>query len=143
MAGGRLGVYGDCGAPMEGTGGAHREHGDHVSDFGSVEVQRLIERRRILQSQKESTYTMRVERGGRRCVGRRGGVSRRADLWGRAQEERTLNMAHMTVTLDVSKVSGWLNADASCQGGHTMQGGGRVAIVIRPRVYRRVLALNM
>ena len=64
MAGGRLGVYGDCGAPMEGTGGAHREHGDHVSDTGSVETQRLVERRRTLQSRKESTYTMRVERDG-------------------------------------------------------------------------------
>ena len=25
-------------------------------------------------------------------------------------------MAHMSVTLDVSNVSGWLNPDASCQG---------------------------
>ena len=69
-------------------------------------------------------------------MGRRGGVSRRA--------ERTENMAHMSVTLDVSNVSGWLNADASCQGGHTVQGGGRVAIVIRPDyIYVCMLTLNM
>ena len=31
----------------------------------------------------------------------------------KARAERTLNMAHMSVTLDVSKLSGWLNALAS------------------------------
>ena len=34
----------------------------------------------------------------------------------RACTERTLNMAYMVVTLDVSKLSGWLNAAANCQG---------------------------
>ena len=29
--------------------------------------------------------------------------------------ERTLNMSFMSVTLDVSKLSGWLNAVASCR----------------------------
>ena len=33
----------------------------------------------------------------------------------RACAERTSNMRFMSVTLDVSKVSGWLNADASCR----------------------------
>ena len=36
-------------------------------------------------------------------------------------EERTRNMYFMLVTLEVSKASGWLNADALCresQGGH-------------------------
>ena len=33
----------------------------------------------------------------------------------RACAERTENMARMVVTLDVSKLSGWLNADASCR----------------------------
>eukprot|EP00964_Phaeocystis_antarctica_P058603 scaffold34770_cov81-Phaeocystis_antarctica.AAC.2 len=40
-------------------------------------------------------------------------------------EERTLNMRYMFVTLDVSKLSGWLNADAYCresEGGHAMRG---------------------
>ena len=31
----------------------------------------------------------------------------------RARAERTLNMPHMLLTLDVSRLSGWLNADAS------------------------------
>ena len=30
-------------------------------------------------------------------------------------EERTLNMPPMFVTLEVSKLSGWLNADAPCR----------------------------
>ena len=34
---------------------------------------------------------------------------------GRARAERTLNMDIMFVTLDVSKLSGWLNATALCQ----------------------------
>ena len=33
----------------------------------------------------------------------------------RARAERTINMCHMLVTLDVSKLSGWLNADACCR----------------------------
>ena len=37
-------------------------------------------------------------------------------LWGaRARAERTWNMTPMFVTLDVSKLSGWLNADACCR----------------------------
>ena len=34
---------------------------------------------------------------------------------GRARAERTENMLYMLVTLDVSKLSGWLNADAYCR----------------------------
>ena len=33
----------------------------------------------------------------------------------RAYAERTLNMRYMSVTLDVSKLSGWLNAVAYCR----------------------------
>ena len=39
-------------------------------------------------------------------------------------EERTSNMPCMSVTLEVSKLSGWLNADACCResnGGHTVR----------------------
>ena len=47
--------------------------------------------------------------------------------WGQGtgREERTLNMPSMVVTLEVSKVSGWLNADADCResnGGHMVWG---------------------
>ena len=44
----------------------------------------------------------------------RGGPDLR--LWeGRARAERTRNMPCMSVTLDVSKLSGWLNAAAFCR----------------------------
>jgi len=40
----------------------------------------------------------------------------RLKAWvGRARAERTPNMRYMVVTLDVSKLSGWLNASASCR----------------------------
>ena len=34
---------------------------------------------------------------------------------GRARAERTANIPFMSVTLDVSRLSGWLNACASCR----------------------------
>ena len=40
---------------------------------------------------------------------------RREDVGARARAERTENMADMVVTLDVSKLSGWLNAWAFCR----------------------------
>ena len=46
--------------------------------------------------------------------GRREGVGWQA-LGARARAERTSNMRPMDVTLDVSKLSGWLNAVAHCQ----------------------------
>ena len=42
-------------------------------------------------------------------------------------EERTWNICCMLVTLEVSKLSGWLNADADCReskGGHAVRGEG-------------------
>ena len=46
---------------------------------------------------------------------------------GRARAERTENMYPMSVTLDVSRLSGWLNADASCRVERGTVGGGRHA----------------
>jgi len=49
--------------------------------------------------------------------------------WGpRARAERTSNMAYMVVTLEVSKLSGWLKADAACrvEGEGMRCGGGEV-----------------
>ena len=34
---------------------------------------------------------------------------------GRARAERTINMSYMIMTLDVSKLSDWLNANAHCR----------------------------
>ena len=42
----------------------------------------------------------------------RTGESPTGDRWAGARAERTENMLYMSVTLDVSKLSGWLNADA-------------------------------
>ena len=39
----------------------------------------------------------------------------RLGIGGRARAERTRNMSLMSVTLDVSRLSGWLNADADCR----------------------------
>ena len=51
----------------------------------------------------------------------------RLKAWGpRARAERTPNMPLMSVTLEVSKLSGWLKADEPCaesKGGHAMRGG--------------------
>jgi len=48
--------------------------------------------------------------------------------WGpRARAERTPNMEPMFVTLEVSKVSGWLKADAYCRvNGRASDAGGEV-----------------
>ena len=54
---------------------------------------------------------------------RRGGLDCR--LGAGHGEERTVNMLSMSVTLEVSKLSGWLNADADCResnGGHMVWG---------------------
>ena len=71
-----------------------------------------------------------VRAGRQEAAGDRGArsVQRRARLQtgSRAHgEERTWNMPCMVVTLEVSKLSGWLNAVADCReskGGHTMRG---------------------
>ena len=106
----------------QGTRGAHVEHVRHGRDAGRVEAERLVKRLRVLPSRKGG-HEMReeVRPGGREGVGwqrrrrhARGGSDSR--LWGgRARAERTRNMAAMSVTLDVSKLSGWLNALASCR----------------------------
>ena len=46
---------------------------------------------------------------------RREGPAVKAGGGYRACAERTMNMPLMSVTLDVSKLSGWLNADADCR----------------------------
>ena len=45
------------------------------------------------------------------CTGR----DRLKAVGARARAERTQNMPAMVVTLDVSKLSGWLNSDAYCR----------------------------
>jgi hypothetical protein len=101
------------------------------------------------QSRKGGVYIM----GGEVCECReagervRGGSvgmhGARLKAWGpRARAERTSNMWLMSVTLEVSKLSGWLKADASCRvegracdaGGERCEpGGGRAWGVVAAR----------
>ena len=69
--------------------------------------------------------------GGRRRAtavhAQRAGEGSTADSGAGHREERTPNIQRMSVTLEVSKLSGWLNADACCResnGGHTVRGEG-------------------
>ena len=50
--------------------------------------------------------------------------ARTVEAEGRKRAERTLNMYPMSVTLDVSKLSGWLNTDAYCRVEGGYMGGG-------------------
>ena len=110
----------------EGMRGAHMKHFVHGCDVGRVPAQRLVKRRRVLPSKKgrmwEEGGNMRGRaRGG--AWGGGGGASSvcredtqlRRLCWPRAGAERTLNMLSMVVTLDVSQLSGWLNAAAACR----------------------------
>jgi len=98
------------------------EHVEHVPDLGGIEAQRLVECRRALPSRREGRMRCggEVRAGG--AVGGCGMVVAEAawegptqGLGARARAERTWNMAYMLLTLDVSKLSGWLNADAPCR----------------------------
>eukprot|EP00964_Phaeocystis_antarctica_P039603 scaffold22650_cov55-Phaeocystis_antarctica.AAC.4 len=104
--------------------GAHLEHVAHVHDAGRVEAQRLVERRRGLPSRKQGVR-WEARRAGREAGGRWPAAAheRRARGVGpavkaggaRACAGRTENMYIISVTLDVSKLSGWLNAEVSCR----------------------------
>ena len=97
----------------QGTGGVHLEHFLHGRDAGRVEAQRLVERLRFLPSRKGVYDARRSPRGG----GRACSVRRKAPLESgrRVQTGCTLSISAISVTLDVSKFSGWLNAFASCR----------------------------
>eukprot|EP00964_Phaeocystis_antarctica_P054461 scaffold32020_cov57-Phaeocystis_antarctica.AAC.1 len=75
---------------------------------------------------------------GRRAIAACRGEGSIAEVRAGHGEERTWNIWYMFVTLDVSKLSGWLNADARCgesNGGQTVRGevwgGGRAAGEVR------------
>jgi len=104
-------------AAGRGTRGAHGKHVDRVCDAGRVPAQRLVERRRLLPSRKGRHKQSGDRRAGRRegvgAAAAQAGCRQRTQLWrllAGARAERTLNMACMVVTLDVSQLSGWLNA---------------------------------
>ena len=103
-----------------GAGGAHLKHAVHACDLGCIKFHGLVERHRMLpgRNEKRAYDAGRGARAWRRerrrataaqaaCTG---GLDCRFGVGHR--EERTENMVYMVVTLDVSKLSGWLNADA-------------------------------
>ena len=108
---------GECPAGdwAQGTRGAHIKHVAHVCDAGRVEIERLVERR-VLPSRRwgirsEARCEAERQMGSGAAVAQvacRGGPGGRLGT-GQAAE-RTRNMEFMDVTLDVSKLSGWLNA---------------------------------
>ena len=65
--------------------------------------------------------------GGGDAIGMCTGRARLKAVGARARAERTSNMACMFVTLDVSKLSGWLNAYACCRVERRACGVGRGA----------------
>ena len=106
------------------------KHFVHVYDAGCVEVQRLVERPRSLPSRKGVYDAGRSPRGGSRACS----VQEKARLESgrRARVECTSNISAMTLTLDVSKFTGWLKAFASCRvkrgeyvAGRSPRGGSR------------------
>ena len=103
--------------------GANLKHAVHAHDPGRVEAQRLVEHRRVLpnKEKKHKKKGRHAGRGGRCGLVTVQAACRKAPtvgVEGRAGAERTAhpaNMYLMSVTLDVSRLSGWLNADANCR----------------------------
>ena len=90
--------------------GAHPEHEVHVRDLRGVEVERLVERLRILPRREAGMRCgKRYEPGGVRALGCGDAISmhREGPTQGsgaRACVERTQNIWFMFVTLDVSQL---------------------------------------
>ena len=113
-------------------GGAHEEHAVRARDAGGVKVQRLVEHRRGLPRVEGRACSS--GRGAGREAGGGGRPRRKRSVQGRRLdcrlgaghgEERAQNMDCTVVTLEVSKLSGWLNFAAYCReskGGHMMRG---------------------
>ena len=117
---------------------AHLEHVAHVYDAGGVKAQRLVESIRTLPSPKagirqrdDACGTEMWHRGKGKSAAHAACVCGPAREWGqeRRRRKRTENMRLMSVTLEVSKLSGWLKADAYCrvQRGHPTLRETRVA----------------
>ena len=105
-----------------GAGGAHLKHAVHACDLGCIKFHGLVERHRMLPGRNEKRAydagrgasleagEAASDRAQAACTG---GLDCRFGVGHR--EERTENMVYMVVTLDVSKLSGWLNDDARCR----------------------------
>jgi len=119
----------------QGTRGTHAEHLAHGRDLGRVPAERLVERRCELPSRREG-HAMRGEVRARRPEGVRWWRRKRhargegptEGVRVRARAGRTSNMPRMVVTLEVSRLSGWLKACTFCRvEGRGMRCGARCA----------------
>jgi hypothetical protein len=122
----------ECGQKAQAE--AHIEHGAHVCNAGGVKAQRLVESKRTLPSPKgASEHTKGSAWQGRNGTERRVNQERARRACGpqlrsvgrRRRRKRTKNMKPMSVTLEVSKLSGWLKAAAPCRvqsDGHPTKG---------------------
>ena len=82
-----------------GQGAGHLKHLLDARDTGRVETQRLVEHRALpIRNGARTIEGGEVRVGTRNCWD-----------WGKAQD--TLNICCMLVTLDVSRLSGWLNTE--------------------------------
>ena len=114
------------GLGAKGTRGAHVEHDAHGRDAGGVEAQRLVEGRRALPSRRGG----HAMPGAERCEPRRQEglwvvAARQERMPGTRTGSRLGGQGHArsarrtwsawSVTLEVSKLSGWLKADAPCR----------------------------
>jgi len=86
-------------AAGRGTRGGHLKHVRHARDAGRVQAQRLVERRRVLPSQKEKHKKSGERRAGTRegvgAEAAQAGCRQRTQLWRRlagARAERTRNI---------------------------------------------------
>ena len=76
-----------------GTGGAHKEHLPHLCDAGRVKAERLVKRRHVLPSRKESIRCwVRCEPGGVRAWGVLGGAN---GMRGHGQMTNLKHLAHV------------------------------------------------
>ena len=127
MLGGERAVRGAAQAALQGRAlgwrgrgeGTHIKHALHGFDAGRVKGQRLVEIIRALPTRKVGIRAgARCETRGERAVSGGDGASRIAGKGSRlevGERARTLNMRSMLVTLDVSRVRGWLKFSASCR----------------------------
>ena len=132
-----------CRHPGAGQRGeaAHGKHGGHVRDAGDVPAQWLVELERAL-----SRVASRAQGAGRAAGQEAGGGAAERGVhaactggeratagWGwhvaGRVGERTSNMLLMSVTREVSQLSGWLNLNARCRGSRAARarGAGRAA----------------
>ena len=102
-----------------GTRGAHPKHIAHGCDTGRVKLSDWLNTNAPCRVEERTHKVGSMRAGIREGVWGGGGAcsvqaKTQLGIGRRARAERTWNMSLIFVTLDVSRLSGWLNADAPC-----------------------------